>query len=138
MKNVSGAYRDKMQRKIESGRERERERSAGAESGWVETATDEKCLGGLQRKDAERDRKREREREKSRRERKWGGGDGVSGRESEGEGERERDRERERGRERAQGGYTWVETARDEKCLGGLERQDAAKGSYSGCRWQQP
>ena len=58
----------------------------------METARDEKSLGGLEIVDREKDRKREREREKSWRERKWGGGDGVSGWEREREGERERKR----------------------------------------------
>ena len=43
----------------------------------METARDEKCLGGLERQDAAKDRKRERERERGRRERKWGGGAGT-------------------------------------------------------------
>ena len=42
------------------------ERESSQQGLWVETARDEKALGGLEREDAERDRKREREREKSR------------------------------------------------------------------------
>ena len=89
---------------------------------WAETATDEKCLGGLEREDAAKDRKREREREKSWRERKWGGGDGVSGSESAREGEREREREREGGEigRRAVGGRPSEigEAAKPPSCFG--------------------